>query len=141
MKTCPSGHWRVCCFMRMCNTLVPKTQSITLAKRNLLLPFSYVFDIYNQYYSILPPQTQDFKAKSLKEAPEDISESVSSWRCMILLYKKNLTRMNLLTTFIICLSFVTNNNAYYLLKHKIFRQNHESRTQRTLASLLLHDDV
>ena len=130
MKTCPSAHWRVCCFIRMCNTLVQKIHSIALAKRNLLIPFSNVFDLYNQYYSILPPQTRDFKVKSLKEAPEDIGKSVASWGCIILWY-----------LFLMCLNFIINSIAFYLPKHQILKWNHLNRPQRKLLCLLLHEDI
>ena len=144
MKTIPIGHWWVRCFMRMYNNLVPKIQRSHLVKRNLFIPFSNVFELWNLYYCILPPQTPSFKKWWWKQSPEDTDESVASWGCMIILYQTDKAVLKLRGInsylFLIFSIFTTNIITYYLLNSR-FKTKSWNRPQRTLMILLLHEDV
>ena len=96
------------------------------------------FELHNQYYYILPPETQDFKTQSWKQAPKDTDESEASWGCIIILYQKY-TAVFWLRGIVSKKSNVfelCNQKKCILHSHfQIFRCNHKKRPQRTLMSL------
>ena len=134
MKTGPRGHWWVCSFIRM-NDIVPKTQMSLLVE----IVLSFATNIISYYL---------LKTTFVEEIMKTGTRGYW-WVCRFIRINYNLVpkiqssllvKKNQLIPF--SNDFDLHNQYFCILppQNNIFRGNHENRPQRTLMSLLLHQD-
>ena len=143
MKTGPRVHWWVCCFIRNDNNLAAKIQSSLLVERNGFIYFCNNFELCKQYFCILPPQNNIFR-ENRENSPRE-----HWWVCSFIRMNDNLVPKIHSSLLVKINRFVHFSNDYELHdqyfhilppQNNMFIENIENRPQRTLMSMLLHQD-